>query len=42
LMGELVDKYDCDDYTKQMYGLVSNWVAETFRNTVENQQKTLW
>ena len=42
LMGELVDKYDCDDYTKQMYGLVSNWVAETFRNTIENEQKTLW
>ena len=42
LMGELVDKYGCDDYTEQMYGLVSKWVRETFRTEDECEQKTLW
>ena len=42
LMGELVDKYGCDDYTEQMYGLVSKWVRETFRTENECEQKTLW
>ena len=42
LMGELVEKYGCDDYTEQMYGLVSKWVRETFRTENECEQKTLW
>ena len=42
LMGELVDTYGCDDYTKQMYGLVGDWVNDTFRIENGKTQKTLW
>ena len=41
-MGELVDTYGCDDYTKQMYGLVGDWVNDTFRIENGKTQKTLW
>jgi DNA polymerase II large subunit len=42
LMGELVSKHGCDDYTEQMFGLVSTWVKETFRSEDESKQNTLW
>ena len=42
LMGELVEKYGCDEYTAQLYDLVSQWVGETFRTEEESHQKTLW
>ena len=42
LMGELVEKWGCDEYTSQMYQLVSQWVSETFRSEEESKQKTLW
>ena len=42
LMGELVEKYGCDEYTEQLYDLVSEWVSTTFRTEDESKQKTLW
>jgi DNA polymerase II large subunit len=42
LMGELVEKYGCNEYTEQLYELVSDWVSETFRNEDEKEQSKLW
>ena len=41
-MGELVEKYGCNEYTEQLYELVSDWVSETFRNEDEKEQSKLW
>ena len=42
LMGELVEKWGCDQYTAQLYEWVSMWVKQTFRTENEREQKTLW
>lgn len=42
LMGELVEKYGCNAYTEELYHMVSDWVAETFREEETKEQQKLW
>ena len=42
LMNELVEKYGCNEYIKELYHMVSNWVAETFREEETKAQQKLW
>ena len=42
LMQELIQKYGCDDYTNELYQLISSWVAETFRVPNTKKQERLW
>jgi DNA polymerase II large subunit len=37
LMGELVDKYGCTPYTKELYRLVAVWVSQSFDDDEKNQ-----
>jgi DNA polymerase II large subunit len=40
LIEYIIDKYGCDDYTDNLYRLVSSWVADTFSSDEENTQMT--
>ena len=42
LMAELIEKYGCNDYTNELYLLISSWVAETFRVPNTKKQDKLW
>ncbi len=42
LMEELIQKYGCNDYTDELYELISSWVAETFRVPNTKNQERLW
>ena len=42
LMAELIEKYGCNDYTNELYHLISSWVAETFRVPNTKKQDKLW
>ena len=42
LMNELVEKYGCNEYIKELYHMVSDWVAETFREEETKAQQKLW
>jgi len=41
LIEEIIDRYGCDDYTKNLYHLVSSWVADTFSTDEETEQRRL-
>ena len=41
LIEEIIDRYGCDDYTKNLYHLVSSWVADTFSTEEETEQRRL-
>jgi len=42
LMNELIEKYGCNDYTEEIYNMISEWVAETFREEETKEQQRLW
>jgi len=41
LIAEIIERYGCDDYTKNLYHLVSSWVADTFSTEEETEQRRL-
>jgi DNA polymerase II large subunit len=41
LIAEIIDRYGCDDYTENLYHLVSSWVADTFSTDEETEQRRL-
>ena len=41
LIAEIIERYGCDDYTNNLYGLVSSWVADTFSTDEETEQRRL-
>ena len=42
LMEELIQRYGCNDYTNELYHLISSWVSETFRVPNTKKQERLW
>ena len=40
LIEYIIEQYGCDDYTDNLYRLVSSWVADTFSSDEENTQRT--
>jgi len=40
LIEYIIEQYGCDDYTDNLYRLVSSWVADTFSSDEENTQMT--
>ncbi len=42
LMEELIQKYGCNEYTNELYHLISSWVSETFRVPNTKKQERLW
>ena len=40
LIDQIIERYGCDDYTDNLYRLVSSWVADTFSSDEENTQRT--
>jgi len=41
LIAEIIERYGCDDYTENLYHLVSSWVADTFSVEEETSQRRL-
>ena len=41
LIAEIIERYGCDDYTENLYHLVSSWVADTFSTDEETEQRRL-
>ena len=41
-MEELIQKYGCNEYTNELYHLISSWVSETFRVPNTKKQERLW
>ena len=41
LIAEIIERYGCDDYTNNLYHLVSSWVADTFSTEEETEQRRL-
>jgi len=42
LMGDIIDRYGCEDYISQLYSYVSYWVEQTFEDPSRGKQQTLW
>ena len=42
LIAQIIEQYGCDDYTDNLYQLVSAWVADTFSSDEETEQRTLY
>ncbi len=41
LIAQIIEQYGCDDYTDNLYQLVSSWVADTFSSDEETEQRRL-
>ena len=41
LIDQIIERYGCDDYTDNLYRLVSSWVADTFSTDEETEQRRL-
>ena len=41
LIAQIIEEYGCDDYTDNLYQLVSSWVADTFSSDEETEQRRL-
>ena len=41
LIAQIIEQYGCDDYTDNLYQLVSAWVADTFSSDEETEQRRL-
>ena len=41
LIAQIIEQYGCDDYTNNLYQLVSSWVADTFSSDEETEQRRL-
>ena len=41
LIAYIIEKYGCDNYTDNLYQLVSSWVADTFSTEEETTQRRL-
>jgi DNA polymerase II large subunit len=41
LIDQIIERYGCDDYTDNLYRLVSSWVADTFSTEEETEQRRL-
>ena len=42
LMGDIIDRYGCEDYISQLYSYVSYWVEQTFEDPSKGKQQTLF
>jgi DNA polymerase II large subunit len=41
LIAQIIEQYGCDDYTNNLYQLVSSWVTDTFSSDEETEQRRL-